>query len=237
MHDNRNTVPRINSRQRELRFSEPPSLRIAEDALHNIITNVNRTLDYSDNDSQSTTPTNVTNFDVKDEPRSSRSIIEKSDEIMEKVEHDKHVSTVEIARELGIDHKTILNHLHKTGYKRKLDVWVPHELSVKNMMNRINICDTLLKQNEIEPFLKRMITGDEKWITYDNPTRKRLSIGRGVVFHHDNAQHSQKEVKAVKHRREQLQRLNKQKIEDRHIREKTSESDPKIRPTLTIEEL
>jgi len=43
------------------------------------------------------------------------------------------------------------------------------------MMDRINICDTLLKRNEIEPFLKRMITGDEKWITYDNLTRKRKS--------------------------------------------------------------
>jgi len=49
---------------------------------------------------------------------------------------------VEIARELGIDHKTVLNHLHKAGYKKKLDVWVPHELSVENMMDRINICDT-----------------------------------------------------------------------------------------------
>jgi len=38
------------------------------------------------------------NFDVKDEPRSGRSITEKSDEIMEKVERDKHV---EIARELA----------------------------------------------------------------------------------------------------------------------------------------
>jgi len=62
------------------------------------------------------------NFDVKDEPRSSRPITEKSNEIMVKVERDKHVSTVEIARELGIDHKTVLNHLHKTGYKKKLDV-------------------------------------------------------------------------------------------------------------------
>ena len=91
---------------------------------------------------------------------------------MVKVELDKHVSTVEIARELSIDHKTVLNHLHKAGYKKKLDVWVPHELSVRNMIDRINICDTLLKRNEIEPFLKRM-TGDEKWITYDNSTRKR----------------------------------------------------------------
>ena len=95
---------------------------------------------------------------MKDEPRSSRPITEKFDENMEKVERDKHVSTVEIARELDIDHKTILNHLHKAGYKKNLDVWVPHELSVKNMMDRINICDTLLKRNEIEPFLKRMIT-------------------------------------------------------------------------------
>ena len=62
------------------------------------------------------------NFNVKDEPRSGRPITEKSDEIMEKVECDKHVSTVEIARELGIDHKTVLNHLHKAGYKKKLDV-------------------------------------------------------------------------------------------------------------------
>jgi len=43
------------------------------------------------------------NFDVEDEPHSGR-LIEKSDEIMVKVECDKHVSTVEIARELSIDH-------------------------------------------------------------------------------------------------------------------------------------
>jgi len=47
------------------------------------------------------------------------------------------------------------------------------------MMDQINICDTLLKRNEIEPFLKRMITDDEKWITYDNPTRKRSWIKKG----------------------------------------------------------
>jgi len=61
------------------------------------------------------------NFDVKDEPHSGQPITEKSDEIMVKVEHDKHVSTVEIVTELGIDHKTVLNHLYKTGYKKKLD--------------------------------------------------------------------------------------------------------------------
>jgi len=80
------------------------------------------------------------NFDVKDEPRSDPITEKKSDQIMVKIEYDKHVSTVEIARELGIDYKTVLNHLHKAGYTKKLDVWVPYELSVRNMMDRINIC-------------------------------------------------------------------------------------------------
>ena len=40
-------------------------------------------------------------------------------------------------------------------------------------MDRVSICELLLKRNEIEPFLKRMITSDEKWITYDNNVRKR----------------------------------------------------------------
>jgi len=39
---------------------------------------------------------------------------------------------------------------------------------VKNLMDRISIYKSLLKRNEIEPFLKRLITGDDKWITYDN---------------------------------------------------------------------
>ncbi|XP_011062522.1 PREDICTED: histone-lysine N-methyltransferase SETMAR-like [Acromyrmex echinatior] len=65
----------------------------------------------------------------------------------------------------------------RSGYKKKFDVWVPHELSIKNMMDRINICDT--QRNEIEPILKRMMTADEKWITYDNRTRKRSWIKEG----------------------------------------------------------
>jgi len=47
------------------------------------------------------------NFDVKDEPRSGRSMNSLKSKIMVKVECNKHVSTVEIARELGIDHKTV----------------------------------------------------------------------------------------------------------------------------------
>ncbi|GFW18272.1 mariner transposase [Trichonephila clavipes] len=39
------------------------------------------------------------------------------------------------------------------------------------MMDRISLCEA--KRNEIDPFLKRMMTGNEKWDTYDNIVRKR----------------------------------------------------------------
>ncbi|GFU97390.1 mariner transposase [Trichonephila clavipes] len=82
------------------------------------------------------------------------------------------------------------------------------------MMDRISISDALAKRNEIDPFLKRMATGDEKWVipqycakTIEGQTlnsdlycqqldrlklafdqkRSELANRRGVVFHQDNA--------------------------------------------------
>jgi len=34
---------------------------------------------------------------------------------------------------------------------------------MKYLMDRISICESLLKRNEIEPFLKQLITVNEKW--------------------------------------------------------------------------
>ncbi|EFN83611.1 Histone-lysine N-methyltransferase SETMAR, partial [Harpegnathos saltator] len=112
------------------------------------------------------------NFDVKDASCTGRPVVENVNKIMEMVEVDWYISSRSIAKELKIDHKTVLNHLHKAGFKKKLDVWVPHELTQKSMVDRISICEALTKRNEIESFLKRMVTGDEKWITYDNIVRK-----------------------------------------------------------------
>jgi len=40
-------------------------------------------------------------------------------------------------------------------------------------MDRIFICDLLLKRNKNCPFFKWMITNNEKWIVYNNVQRKR----------------------------------------------------------------
>ncbi|GFU89718.1 histone-lysine N-methyltransferase SETMAR [Trichonephila clavipes] len=94
-------------------------------------------------------------FDVKNEPRTSRPFVEN-------VEDDRLVSSHSTAQGLKIDHKTVLSHLRKVEFKRKLHAWVPHQLTPKNMMDRISICEAFTKRNEIDPFLKRMVTGDEK---------------------------------------------------------------------------
>lgn len=113
------------------------------------------------------------NFDIKDASRSGRPVTDKIDAIFEKVEQDRHISSYDVAEELAIDHRTVLTHLNKVGYTKKLDIWVPPELTERNLMNRVLICDSLLRLNETEPFLKKLITGDEKWITYDKNVRKR----------------------------------------------------------------
>ncbi|GFT83604.1 histone-lysine N-methyltransferase SETMAR [Trichonephila clavipes] len=91
-----------------------------------------------------------------------RAVIGNVDKITEIIEVDRHVSSRSITEELKIDHKTVLSPLRKVGFKKKLDVWVPHYLTLKNRMDRISICEALAKWNEIDPFLKRMGTGDEK---------------------------------------------------------------------------
>ncbi|GFY35098.1 hypothetical protein TNCV_5044731 [Trichonephila clavipes] len=47
------------------------------------------------------------------------------------------------------------------------------------MIDRISICEALTKRNEIDPFLKWMVTGYEKGVTYDNIVRKRSWSKRG----------------------------------------------------------
>ncbi|GFT97448.1 histone-lysine N-methyltransferase SETMAR [Trichonephila clavipes] len=111
-------------------------------------------------------------FDVKDAPRTGRAVIENVDKITEIIEVDRLVSSRSISQGLKIDHKTVLSHLCKVELKKKLHVWVSHQLTLKNMLDRISVCEALAKRNEIDPFLKRIVTGDEKWVTYYNTLRE-----------------------------------------------------------------
>ncbi|GFV80067.1 histone-lysine N-methyltransferase SETMAR [Trichonephila clavipes] len=56
-------------------------------------------------------------FDVKDAPRTGRPVVENVDKTTEVIEVDRHVGSRSITQGLKIDHKTVLNHLRKVGFK------------------------------------------------------------------------------------------------------------------------
>ncbi|GFU43772.1 histone-lysine N-methyltransferase SETMAR [Trichonephila clavipes] len=68
-------------------------------------------------------------FDVTDTSRTGRPVVENVEKIPEIIEVDYHVSSRIIIQKLKIDHKTVLNHLRKVGFKKKIDVWVSPQLT------------------------------------------------------------------------------------------------------------
>lgn len=112
-------------------------------------------------------------FDLSDQPRSGRPSLIDDDIVKTMLEQDPFLTSSEIAERLNSAQQTISDHIRKIGLVWKYSRWVPHELSQKNLDDRVVICTSLLARNKIEPFLNRMITGDEKWITYENIVRKR----------------------------------------------------------------
>ena len=79
----------------------------------------------------------------------------------------------ELATALKVSVGSVHGHLKSLGFVKKLDVWVPYELKEIHLTNRMSVCDQLIKREENDPFLKCMITGDEKWIVYNNVSRKK----------------------------------------------------------------
>ena len=61
----------------------------------------------------------------------------------------------------------------------KYDLWVPHQPSPENLIDRVSICVSLRARQKKEPFLDRIVTGDEKWVLYKNVQRKRSWSNRG----------------------------------------------------------
>jgi histone-lysine N-methyltransferase SETMAR len=99
------------------------------------------------------------NVDLDDAPRSRRPV-EVDDQIKTLTENNSRYTTRVIAEILKISQTAVVEQLHKLGYARRLDV-----------------CDSLYKRNENDPFLKGIFTDDKNWILYNNVERKR-SWGR-----------------------------------------------------------
>ena len=112
-------------------------------------------------------------FSLDDAPQSGRPVEVDSDQIKILIENNQSYTTREIANTLKIFKSSTESHLHQLGYVNRFDVWVPHKVSEKNLLGHISACDSLLRRNKTIPFLKQIVTGDEKWILYNNVGWKR----------------------------------------------------------------
>ena len=101
---------------------------------------------------------------LKDEPRSERSSDFDAETLKSLVECNARQSTRELADRLNTSQSTICRHLEKMGNVSKLGVWLPHALREKNMADCLLIATCLLLRQRNDPFLDKIITGDEKCI-------------------------------------------------------------------------
>ena len=77
------------------------------------------------------------------------------------VSSDPFLSSREMAETLNTLHTTILSHLRDLEKALKYGRWLPRELSESNTFT---VASSLLSWNQIDPFLKRIVSSDEKWI-------------------------------------------------------------------------
>ena len=70
------------------------------------------------------------------------------------VEADPPKTTRQIAQEMHVDHKTIIRHLAIIGKVKKLDKWVPADLTDSHKMQRCEVLPALLLRNRNYPFLE-----------------------------------------------------------------------------------
>ena len=93
------------------------------------------------------------------------------------MDEDSCQTQKELALTLGVTQQTISYRLKSLGMIQKQGNWVPYELKPRNVERRFFTCE-ILARHKRKGFLHRTVTGDEKWIHYDNP-KKRKSWGPG----------------------------------------------------------
>ncbi|GFW36461.1 mariner Mos1 transposase [Trichonephila clavipes] len=102
------------------------------------------------------------------------------------LENNPHLTSQEIAKEFGIHHTTVGDYIKSFGFVLKQSVWVPHELTKKNLIVKGLVYYELLKQG-------KTINADlycnqlDKLNAVIKQKRPALASRKGTVFHHNNA--------------------------------------------------
>ena len=89
------------------------------------------------------------------------------------IKADPLIATWEVSKEFNINHAMAIWHLKQTGKLKRLDKWVPHELTVNKRSHYFEVSSSFILLNNNEQFLNGIAMCNEKWILYDN--RRQLA--------------------------------------------------------------
>lgn len=101
------------------------------------------------------------------------------EELQALLDEDATQTQEQLAISLNVTQKTLSVRLHAMGKIQKEGKWVPYVLTERNKERRKTTCEILLERFQRKSFLHRIVTGDEKWIYFDNPKRKRSWVSPG----------------------------------------------------------
>lgn len=118
-------------------------------------------------------------FSVKDKERPGRPSKFENHDLQNLLNEDACQSQNQLAIRLGVTQQAISARLHDMGKILKEGKWVPHQLNERQLENRKVVSDMLLQRHQRKSFFHRLLTGDEKWIYFENPKRTKAWVNPG----------------------------------------------------------
>ena len=116
---------------------------------------------------------------LEDRIHLSRSEILNENKLLEVIDNNSFLTIRELAEIFNCSHKKIENYIREIGKVNKRGRWLPNELSQINKQTRVNVCSSLLSQLKragSNKFWDSILISDEKWIVYDNTSKRSQSL-------------------------------------------------------------
>ena len=88
----------------------------------------------------------------------------------------------QLAAALNVSREAIGKRLRPMGVIQKEGKWILHDLTERSIEKWLMTCEILLRRQKRKLFLHRTVTGDEKWIYFDNPKHKKVCRKKGETL-------------------------------------------------------